>query len=159
MEKSGWRGGKVSPFHEKWRAVGNGEGERAVPWGCRCVWGSAGESLHLVTNEPLTGSGVLISSVCFHRPLRVHSTIVLLGRPCRRSQALGPLFVKRLPCFFFSVPRIHRAKYNLSFLLGQSLALWQTVVLNYIGIRDIGGVSHCFNLLWLWSNECNANRM
>lgn len=81
---------------------------------------------------------------------------------------VGPAVVLRLsdpylssdcPAFFFSLPRIHRAKYNLSFLLGQSLALWQTVVLNYIGIRDIGGVSHCFNLLWLWSNECNANRM
>lgn len=61
---------------------------------------AAGERLHLVANEPLTGSDVLISSVCFHRPLCVHSMIVLLGRPYRRSQALGPLFIKRLPCFF-----------------------------------------------------------
>lgn len=83
---------------------------------------AAGERLHLVANEPLTGSDVLISSVCFHRPLCVHSMIVLLGRPYRRSQALSPLFIKRLPCFF-SMPRVHWAKYNLSFLLAQSLAL------------------------------------
>lgn len=62
--------------------------------------GPRGETLHLVANEPLTGSVVLISSVCFHRLLRVHSAIVLLGRPCCRSQALEPLFVKWLPCFF-----------------------------------------------------------
>lgn len=83
---------------------------------------AAGERLHLVANEPLTGSDVLISSVCFHRPLCVHSTIVLLGRPYyHRSQALGPYLSSDCPVFF-SLPRVHGAKYNLSFLLAQSLA-------------------------------------
>lgn len=64
------------------------------------LW-AAGERLHLVANEPLTGSDVLISSVCFHRPLCVNSTIVLLGRPYRRSQALGPYLSSDCPVFFF----------------------------------------------------------
>ncbi len=91
---------------------------------------AAGERLHLVVNEPLTGSDVLISSVCFHRPLRVHSTIVLLGRPYRRSQALGPYLSSDCPVFFLCLEFMGL---NIIFLLAQSLASWQTVLLSYIG--------------------------
>lgn len=112
-----------------------------------CVWvGNGaerreGKKLHLAANEALWGSGVLISHVCFLRPLWVGSTIVFLAKARPSFSGSGP-FIYRLTgsglLFFFSLSLVWEAKYKHGLPLGQHR--WQR------GLRDKRGVFHLSSL-------------
>jgi len=123
VEKSGWRGKKCRPFMK------NGELSETVRASEQCH-GVAG-----VCREEAQGKACIwslmsrLQAASFSSALFVF-TGLSVSTP-RLFCLVGPAVVLRLsdpylssdcPVFFF-VPRIHWAKYNLSFLLGRSLAL------------------------------------
>lgn len=137
VEKSGWREKSValswkmeSCRKRRGRAssamglpvCSAGRKRRSEPQGKGCIWSLMSRSQAATFSSALfVFTGLSVSTpwlFCLVGP-----TVVLRLSACYLSSDCP---------VFFSLPRVHRAKYNLSFLLAQSLALWQPVVLSYI---------------------------
>ncbi len=97
-------------------ALSAGRKRRSEPQGKGCIWSLMSRSQAATFSSALfvfTGLSVSTPQLfCLVDP-----TVVL---------RLSALIYQVTALFFFSLPRVHGTKYNLAFLLAQSLASWQT---------------------------------